>query len=150
MVYYSSVLILIVHIIGSVFYMDSIYVDFKSRKPIYEQIVENVSSLALRGVLKPNESIPSVRQLASELGINPNTIHKAYAELERRGIIYSSQGRGSFVSDDLVGASDKKRADIIGSITSALADAYVYGIDKSEILQIVENEYAENDKEGEQ
>ena len=119
-----------------------LYVDFKSRKPIYEQIVDNVSSLALRGVLKPNESIPSVRQLASDLGINPNTIHKAYTELERRGIIYSSHGRGSFISDDLAGASDKKRADIVSSILSSVEEARVYGIDKADVLRLVEEEYS--------
>ena len=126
--------------------MNSIYVDFKNRKPIYEQIVDNVSSLALRGILKPNESIPSVRQLASELGINPNTIHKAYAELERRGIIYSASGRGSFISDDLAPATDKKRADVMAALRAAAHEAHVYGVSEEDAVGTVRSEYAQ--KEG--
>ncbi len=127
--------------------MDSIYVDLKSRKPIYEQIVENVSSLVLRGVLKPNESIPSVRQLASDLGINPNTIHKAYAELERRGIIFSSPGRGSFVSDDLSHAADRKRTELLSALRTAAHEARTYGIGEDEAHAVISGEYS-NDEEG--
>ena len=125
--------------------MNSIYVDFRNRKPIYEQIVDNVSSLALQGILKPNESIPSVRQLASDLGINPNTIHKAYAELERRGIIYSAPGRGSFISDDLSNASDKKREDVTAALRNAVHDAHVYGVSEDEAVGIVKSEYTDKD-----
>ena len=125
--------------------MNSIYVDFKNRKPIYEQIVDNVSSLALRGILKPNESIPSVRQLAGELGINPNTIHKAYAELERRGIIYSASGRGSFISDDLATAADQKRTDVMAALRAAAHDAYVYGVSEDDAVAAVRNEYTEEE-----
>lgn len=121
--------------------MSSFYVDFKSRKPIYEQLVENVSSLVLRGILKPNESIPSVRQLAQELGINPNTIHKAYAELERRGIIYSSPGRGSFVSDDIIAANDAKKAEIRRALTAAAKEAHDFGITYEEAEEIIRKEW---------
>ncbi|MDO4732644.1 MAG: GntR family transcriptional regulator, partial [Bacillota bacterium] len=71
-------------------------IDYKSRVPLYQQIVENVEKLTLRGILLPEQQLPSVRALAMELSINPNTIAKAYAELEARGLIYSLPGRGSF------------------------------------------------------
>ena len=61
-----------------------ITVDYKDRRPIYEQLTANITELALSGELQPDEQLPSVRQLASQLGINPNTISKAYSELERQ------------------------------------------------------------------
>ena len=67
--------------------MSVISVDTRDRKPIYEQLTDNIKSLVLRGILKPDEQLPGVRTLAVELAINPNTISKAYAELERGGII---------------------------------------------------------------
>ena len=64
-----------------------ILIDYKSRTPIYEQIIENVKTLIVSGVLERDQQLPSVRQLAQELAINPNTIQRAYQELEREGII---------------------------------------------------------------
>ena len=78
-----------------------ILIDYKSRTPIYEQIIENVKTLIVSGVLEQDTQLPSVRQLAQDLAINPNTIQRAYAELEREGIIYSLKGRGSFVGSSL-------------------------------------------------
>lgn len=81
--------------------MGLITIDYRDRKLIYEQLVDNVKLLVLRGDLKKNDFLPSVRSLAKELGINPNTIQKAYAELERQGIIASIAGRGSVVIQDI-------------------------------------------------
>ena len=78
-----------------------ILIDYKSRTPIYEQIIENVKALIVSGVLERDQQLPSVRQLAQDLAINPNTIQRAYAELEREGIIYSLKGRGNFVGSSL-------------------------------------------------
>jgi GntR family transcriptional regulator len=76
-----------------------IIIDYKDVRPIYEQIVEKFQVLISKGALKPDSQMPSVRNLAVDLSINPNTIQKAYAELERRGFIYTVKGRGSFISD---------------------------------------------------
>ncbi len=76
-----------------------ILIDYQNRRPIYEQIVERFQFLILKGVLKTNEQMPSVRKLAVELSINPNTIQKAYSILEQQGYIYSVKGRGNYVSD---------------------------------------------------
>ena len=75
-----------------------INIDYQSRTPIYEQIVERFQMLILKGVLKPDDQMPSVRSLALQLSINPNTIQKAYAQLEQQGYIYPVKGRGNFVS----------------------------------------------------
>ena len=75
-----------------------ISIDYKDRKPIYEQLVDNIKDLVLKGVLACDEQLPSVRQLANDLAINPNTIQKAYTELERQGVTYSLKGRGCFIA----------------------------------------------------
>ena len=77
-----------------------ISIDYKDRRPICEQLVSNISELAAKGLLPPGEQLPSVRQLALDLSINPNTIQKAYSALEREGIIVSVKGKGSFISND--------------------------------------------------
>lgn len=72
----------------------------RSTQPIYEQILENVELLIISGALLKDEQLPSVRSVARDLAVNPNTIQKAYGLLEERGIIYSRPGRGSFVAVD--------------------------------------------------
>lgn len=75
-----------------------IFIDYKDRRPIYEQIVERFQMLIVKGVLKPDSQMPSVRKLAVDLAINPNTIQKAYTILEQKGYIYPVKGRGNFVT----------------------------------------------------
>ena len=74
-------------------------IDTMSRIPIYEQLVEQVEYFVLNGILKEGEQIPSVRNLSVQLSINPNTIQKAYFELDKRGIIRSAPGRGCFITE---------------------------------------------------
>lgn len=76
-----------------------IVLDYRDRRPLYEQVTEKLEELMFSGVLPSDSRLPSVRSMATELSINPNTIQRAYAELERQGYIYSIQGKGSFVSD---------------------------------------------------
>ena len=76
-----------------------IALDYRDRRPLYEQIIERFQDLMYQEVLKENEKLPSVRSLAMELSINPNTIQRAYTELERQGFIYSVKGKGSSVAD---------------------------------------------------
>lgn len=75
-----------------------ISIDYQDRRPIYEQIVARYEMLILTGVLQEDEQLPSVRQMAQELSINPNTIQKAYSILEHDGYIYTVRSRGNFVS----------------------------------------------------
>lgn len=76
-----------------------IIIDYRDSRPIYEQVVEKFKLLILKGVMAQDEKMPSVRSLAVELSINPNTIQRAYAQLEDQGYIYTVKGRGNFVSD---------------------------------------------------
>ena len=73
-------------------------IDLMSRTPIYEKIYRKIIVLVIKGSLKENDQIPSVRSFAKDTGVNPNTVSKAYQELERNGIIYSLAGRGSFIA----------------------------------------------------
>lgn len=75
-----------------------IVIDYQNRKPIYAQVVERFQRLILTGAMEPDTQMPSVRALATELAINPNTIQKAYTILEQKGFIYPVKGRGNFVS----------------------------------------------------
>lgn len=117
-----------------------IILDYKDRRPIYEQIVEKISELIIRGILKPDEKMPSVRSLAMELSINPNTIQRAYGELERQGLLYSVKGRGSFVmlNDCLV---EQKQADILDELEENVKKAKAHKMKKETIFDLVEKIY---------
>ncbi|MGL5260412.1 MAG: GntR family transcriptional regulator [Lachnospiraceae bacterium] len=86
-----------------------ILIDYKDTRPLYEQIADKLSQLILCGVLSEDEKMPSVRSLAVELSVNPNTIQKAYVKLEQDGIIYTIKGRGNFVSKKGDFIDEKKR-----------------------------------------
>ena len=73
-------------------------IDLKNRKPIYEQIVDNFKKLIIRGVLIENSKVQSVREMAKELGVNPNTVQKAYRELEGQSYFYTVLGQGNFIA----------------------------------------------------
>ena len=75
-----------------------IQLNYRDAKPIYEQIKEGLRRLVITGVIATDEKLPSVRELASELSINPNTIQRAYRELEQEGYIYTISGKGSFAA----------------------------------------------------
>ena len=117
--------------------MSRIKVDLRSRTPIFEQIVNSVRDLVIKGLLKPDEHLPSVRALAAELAINPNTIQKAYGELERQGVIYSLAGRGNFVAPDISVLKDVHREKLLMSLEKCVRAAADYGISKDEIEKCV-------------
>lgn len=76
-----------------------ILINYKDRRPIYEQIVDGMMEMIRRHIFAPGEQLPSVRSLAMELSLNPNTVQRAYTELEQKGIIYCVKGKGNFVAD---------------------------------------------------
>ncbi|HHX17087.1 MAG TPA: GntR family transcriptional regulator [Mollicutes bacterium] len=108
-------------------------IDFQTRMPIYEQIVNQVEKYIALGLLKANEQLPSVRQVAFDLGINPNTIQRAYAELERKGVIVSVVGKGTFVSDKTDEVVKDKIDDIIDSISENITILKSLGLSDKEI-----------------
>jgi len=116
--------------------MGLITVDLRSRKQLWEQLVDNVKNLILMGELSPDEKMPSVRSLARELGINPNTIQKAYAELERQGVIITLPGRGSVVTSKTDALLEKQKEKLIDALSVIANQASEIGIMKSEFLEM--------------
>ncbi len=125
-----------------------ILIDYKSRKPIYEQIIDNIKSLIVSGVLKRDEQLPSVRQMAQELAINPNTIQKAYTELEREGITYSLKGRGSFVGSSLQELRTVQQKALLEQLAELSADLYQLQVPQQDAWTVVQQVY-EQQKEDE-
>lgn len=113
-----------------------ILIDYRDTRPIYEQVVDRFKKLILRGVLHSDDKIPSVRNLAVDLSINPNTIQRAYAELERQGYIYTVKGKGNFVSDNsqLILKYKEELFSELRLICKAASDV---GITKEEIVQSI-------------
>lgn len=115
-----------------------ITIDYQNRAPIYEQIVERFQTLILKGILPPGSQMPSVRSLAIELSINPNTIQKAYTALEQEGYIYPVKGRGNFVAenDDLL---EQKRENFLEKMTEIFLEGRELGITKEQCESVLEN-----------
>ena len=121
-----------------------IVIDYKDTRPIYEQIVERFKMLILKGVMREGEQMPSVRSLAMELSINPNTIQKAYAELERRGVTYCVSTKGSFVEENLIPLKEKFAAEQRANLIKAVKSCILAEISQDEMIQIVKELTEEN------
>ena len=114
-----------------------ISIDFRDKRPLYEQVSGRLEELILRGIIEPNEALPSVRALAVELSINPNTVQKAYGVLEQKGLIYSVSGRGSFAAD----AGDilpKKKEEFFAELDELVKKGENLGISRREISEYVQ------------
>ena len=119
-----------------------IELDYRSKKPIYEQIVEQIKLLVVKGVLAPGDAIPSVRKMAQELEITPSTVAKAYQELERQEVIMSIRMKGTFIADNAVHAKFEPDMDKINrTINSALIDLKRAGFLKNQVLELVGSLY---------
>ena len=124
-----------------------IILDYSDKRPIYEQIVDKMQILIANGALEPDEKLPSVRSLAVELSINPNTIQRAYSELERSGFIYSVKGRGNFVRAD-EHLKEQRQAKILEALKKQLISCREQGITREKILHCVDNVYQDGRDSG--
>lgn len=114
-----------------------IVLDYRDRRPLYEQVTEKLEELMFSGVLPPDSRLPSVRSMATEFSINPNTIQRAYAELERQGYIYSIQGKGSFVSDGRY-LAEGIRKDWEKQFDAAIEEGLRIGVSYQDMIKILE------------
>ena len=114
-----------------------IIIDYTDRRPLYEQIVERFQELIVKEILTEGEQLPSVRNLAMELSINPNTIQRAYAELERRGVIYCVKGKGNFVSERN-NVREMKIQEMYATLDSLVQTAKQLGVTKQELIEHIE------------
>lgn len=123
-----------------------INLDYKSGKTLHEQIESGIKDLIINGILEPDEALPSVRDLSISLTVNPNTVQRAYKQLEQTGFIYSVKGKGSFVASVTESKSDKIIEELYETLVDATKELAFLGEDRKKILKIIENIYAE--KEG--
>lgn len=125
-------------------------INLKSGVPIWEQIRDQIKRQILMGVWTPGEQLPSVRSLASELGINPNTIQRAYTELEHEGLTFTVSGRGCFVEDDLSAIQIKKSTEALEKLDAVIAELKESEIDRDTVIERIMKLYKEdsnNDKD---
>jgi len=110
-----------------------ITVDYRDKRPLYEQILEQYRRQILSGAMAPDERLPSVREVSVQLGINPNTVQRAYQELEREGMIYSVRGKGNFVSPKASLPAEKKVA-YLKDFRKMVTDGRRAGMKKKDLL----------------
>lgn len=116
--------------------------DLQSRTPIYQQLKEKILRLIMAGAIGPGDPLPSVRVMARELGINPNTVAKAYQDLEKSGLIYSVAGKGSFISGEDT-LDRQMTASVLNRFREAVREARSAGVDRQTALVLVEEVYKE-------
>lgn len=122
-----------------------ITIDYQNRKPIYEQIADRVEAMILSGAVKPQTQLPSIRSLAVELSINPNTIQKAYACLEQEGLIYPVKGRGNFVCQ-LSDMEERRRDACYKMLKNLVEEGKQLGITREEMVDYVRHLYGGDER----
>ena len=115
-----------------------IHLDYRDSRPIYEQVKDGLRRLIVTGVLASGDKLPSVRAMASQLSINPNTIQRAYAELEAECYVVSVTGKGSFVAEG--DTQNMARAELTGKLKPLLEELKNLGMTREELVQLWEGE----------
>ena len=113
-------------------------IDLHTGKALYEQIIEGVKAEILSGVLREGEALPSIRQMALELRVNPNTVARAYQELERQGVVTTAQGRGVFVSGEKPGYSPQEMAAWKKQLVRLITEMRFRGVKENEINALLD------------
>ena len=124
-----------------------ISLDYRDKRPIYEQVVEKLEKLIVCGALESNTRLPSVRTLALELSVNPNTIQRAYAQLEQDGYLYTVTGRGNYVTSEAEWKKGRIQA-VLKEFEEALVKARETKVPRKELEALLDRIYLS--KEGEQ
>ena len=116
-----------------------VHLDYRDARPIYAQIVDGYREQIAAGILSPGEKLPSVRELAVQLSINPNTIQRAYRELETEGYICSVPGRGSFVCQQDA-ALEARRTELLSRFDALVDELALVGVGSDKLIQRLEAE----------
>lgn len=116
-------------------------VDLQSKTPIFEQLKKQILEFISIGILLPNDKLPSVRSLASQIGVNPNTVAKAYQELENQGYVYSVKGKGCFIADNETDQLIKDEK--LKQFTAIVEEMKKHQIEKKDLIIIINNIYKE-------
>ena len=119
-----------------------IQLDYKSSKPIYEQIIEQMKYNVMKKYLSPGDAIPSVRKLALDLKVTPGTVAKAYQELERQGVIETIRGKGTFIASKIEIKQDEDKINMIRKqMSTHILELKMMGYGMKEILDMVKDLY---------
>ena len=113
-------------------------VDLKTRVPIYKQVLDNFKRGIYSGLLKQDERVPSIRDLAKSLGVNPNTVQKAYRELEEKGFFYTVQGQGSFISTPPDSLVKEEITRLYAALTKLKEELILHGETPENIIGYIE------------
>ena len=108
-----------------------VHLDYRDARPIYAQIIAGLRQQIAAGILQPGDKLPSVRELATELAINPNTIQRAYRELEQSGVIVTVAGKGCFVCD----AAGDPNAELLAQFDRMAEMLMAAGVTREELIQ---------------
>ena len=122
-----------------------ILINPRGEKPIFEQIKDGLRERMLSGVWRPHDKLPSVRELAQMSAINPNTIQKAYRDLEAEGFIYSVAGRGSYAAETPPGVIERLRTSLIDKIKPLIRELCLAGVTADELRRLVTELYERTD-----
>lgn len=123
--------------------------EFTNDRPIYLQIMEKFELLILQGTYKPGDKVPSVRELAYELSVNPNTVQRAFAELERQGLICSQRTTGRFITEDETMINEMRNCMAAVQIDKFLASMKALGFEPKDVIDMIRNESAKFEALGE-
>ena len=121
-----------------------ISINFRDSRPIYEQVKDSLRRLIVSGALPPDEKLPAVRELASQLVINPNTIQRAYRELEHEGYIVSVPGKGSFARE-MAGVDSARREELLRAFDDAVEELTYLGLTSEELKDRIDGRAAHDD-----
>ena len=122
-----------------------ILLDYRDSRPIYEQVQDGLRKLMVTGVLQEGEKLPSVRALAGQLAINPNTIQRAYEALEREGYVYSIGGKGSFVAPRRE-VDNSRRDELLKQLDEAVKELLFLGVSREELIKRMEAQEGGTDR----
>ena len=112
-----------------------INLDYQSRMPIYEQIVREIEKFVALDILKPEQQIPSIREMATTLGVNPNTVKKAYSILESRGVIVTLSTKGTYITQKIDKVVQKSIDDKIDEVKKIIKEIEKLGVSKDDIIK---------------
>lgn len=119
-------------------------INYRDPRPIYEQVRDSLRQLILSGAMEPGEKLPSVRTLASSLAINPNTIQRAYRELEQLGLIYAVAGKGAFVAEDSA-AKEKRKQELFDTLSQQISELKLLGAAEGELIAQIHRVYGKEE-----
>lgn len=115
-----------------------IQLNYRDARPIYEQVMDGFRHLIIQGILSNDEKLPSVRELATSLTINPNTIQRAYRELEQEGYVYTVPGKGSFVAG-VPQRDTARKSELWKQLGEIVEELLFLGVSQEEIVQQIES-----------